>query len=314
MNPIELFIQKKSLLVLDGAMATELERFGCDLKDSLWSAKVLMENPELIKKVHMDYFKAGADCTTTASYQGTIEGFIRRGLKEDEALSLIQASVQIALEAREEFWANPKNHHNRIKPIVAASIGPYGAFLADGSEYRGDYTVTEDELIKFHRPRMKALIEAGADVLACETIPSLMEAKAIVSLLKEFPDIHAWICFSAKDGRHISDGSLVADCAEWLDNYEQIAAIGVNCTPPQYIPSLIKEIKSRTKKQIVVYPNLGEEYDPETKTWHSNPYTEQSFGDQAAYWYECGATLIGGCCRTSPDDIKSIVAKVRGLI
>lgn len=146
-----------------------------------------LERPELIKQVHAEYFAAGADCAITASYQSTIEGFAARGIPEADAIRLIQTSVELAAHARDEFWAHEENRLHRPKPLVAASIGPYGASLADGSEYRGHYGLTEDELISFHRPRMKALIESGADLLACETIPCLSEAKAITRLLEEFP-------------------------------------------------------------------------------------------------------------------------------
>ena len=310
MNPIESILQNFPVLIIDGAMATVLEGHGCDLNDSLWSAKVLMENPEMIKQVHMDYFEAGADCAITASYQATVEGFSERGLSEVEALELIKKSVQIAIQARDEFWANAENRCNRPKPLVAASVGPYGAFLADGSEYRGDYQITEDELVDFHRNRMKALIEAGADVLACETIPCLMEAKAIVRLLEEFPGIYAWISFSAKDELHISNGDLAADCAQWLDKHEQVAAVGINCTPPQYMPSLIRQIHSHTAKPVIVYPNSGEVYDAADKTWHAVPSGE-SYGCSTQHWHEAGARLIGGCCRTNPEDIKAISDWVR---
>ncbi|MDR6998996.1 homocysteine S-methyltransferase [Neobacillus niacini] len=310
MNPIENILEKFPLVILDGAMATELERHGCDLNDSLWSATILIENPELIKQVHTDYFKAGADCAITASYQATVEGFSRRGLSEAEALILIQKSVQIALKARDEFWGIPENQSNRPKPLVAGSVGPYGAFLADGSEYRGEYTLTEEELMNFHRPRMKALIEAGADILACETIPCLMEARAIVRLLEEFPKTYAWISFSAKDGLHISDGTLVAECAEWLDKYDQVAAVGINCTRPQYISSLINKVHSHTVKPIIVYPNLSEQYDAVTKTWNGAS-SEETYGDSTHHWYECGARLIGGCCRTKPENITTISAWAR---
>ncbi|MFB7803035.1 homocysteine S-methyltransferase [Bacillus subtilis] len=312
MNPIQHILDTYPLIVLDGAMATELERKGCNLNDSLWSAKILMEEPNLIKQVHTDYFAAGADCAITASYQSTFEGFAARGLSEAEARRLIELSVSIATEARDEFWSLEENRLNRPKPIIAASVGPYGAYLADGSEYRGNYAISEDELIEFHRPRMKALIEAGADVLACETIPCLTEAKAIVRLLKEFPETYAWISFSAKDGLHISDGTPAADCASWLDGHRQIAALGINCTPLQHIPSLIEELKKNTSKPIIVYPNSGEQYDPETKTWNGAACAE-SYGASARTWHEKGARLIGGCCRTKPEIIQEIAAWARSL-
>ncbi|MCJ2148191.1 homocysteine S-methyltransferase [Bacillus sp. B19-2] len=311
-NPIQSILEQFPIITLDGAMATELERYGCDLNDSLWSAKMLIENPELIKQVHLDYFRAGADCAITASYQSTVEGFTKRGLSEQEALHLIRESVRLAVEARDEFWAVPENREGRPKPFVAASVGPYGAFLADGSEYRGDYGVTEDELADFHRRRMGALIDAGADILACETIPCLSEAKAIVRLLKEFPDIHAWISFSAKDGRHISDGTKAGECAKWLDQHDQVAAVGVNCTRLEHVSSLIGVIKKHTAKPIIVYPNFGEQYDPETKTWHGAA-CKASFGESARSWYNQGAQLIGGCCRTTPEDIKAVADWARKL-
>ncbi|MBE7899505.1 homocysteine S-methyltransferase [Paenibacillus polymyxa] len=310
MNPIQRILNKFQLIVLDGAMATELERHGHDLNDSLWSAKILYEHPDSIKRVHRDYFEAGADCAITASYQATVEGYVQRGLSEDEALKLIQSSVQIAVQARDEFWADvtaTASQQTRPKPLVAASVGPYGAFLADGSEYRGDYKLSEEQLMEFHRPRMKALIEAGADILACETIPCLVEAKAITRLLKEFPGTYAWISFSAKDEQHISNGESIAACAKWLNEHEQVAAVGINCTLPKFIPSLIHEIHSHTDKPVVVYPNLGEEYDPVTKTWQGHTCTE-TFGQSARQWYEAGARMIGGCCRTQPQDIREIVA------
>ncbi|MCY7917388.1 homocysteine S-methyltransferase [Bacillus vallismortis] len=312
MNPIQHILDTYPLIVLDGAMATELERKGCDLNDSLWSAKILMEEPELIKQVHTDYFAAGADCAITASYQSTFEGFAARGLSEAEARRLIEMSVSIAAEARDEFWAFEENRLNRPKPIIAASVGPYGAYLADGSEYRGHYAISEDELVEFHRPRMKALIEAGADVLACETIPCLSEAKAIARLLKEFPEAYAWISFSVKDSQHISDGTPVADCASWLDEHRQIAALGINCTPLQHIPFLIEELKKHSSKPIIVYPNSGEQYDPKTKTWNGAGCAEP-FGTSARTWHEKGAKLIGGCCRTTPEDIKEIASWARSL-
>ncbi|MBP8048023.1 MAG: homocysteine S-methyltransferase [Anaerolineales bacterium] len=305
MNPLTPLLQNNSLAIVDGALATELERRGCDLNDALWSAKVLMEQPELIRQVHLDYFNAGADIAITASYQATVEGFAKRGLNREQALDLMKKSVQIAQSARDEFWSNEANRVNRTRPLVAGSVGPYGAFLADGSEYRGDYKLTEQELIDFHRPRVEALIASGTDLLACETIPCLIEAQALVKLLGEFPNASAWFTFSAKDNDHICNGEKIADCAAYLNQFEQVAAIGINCTSPLYIPSLIREIKKNSDKPVIVYPNSGEVYDPITNTWHGETSCD-AFGHQSKTWFENGASLIGGCCRTTPDHIREV--------
>lgn len=310
MNPIEEILNNFPIVILDGAMATELEGYGCNLNDRLWSAKVLMENPKLIKKVHLDYFRAGADCAITASYQATIEGYKERGLTEKEAIGLIIKSVQLAAEARDEFWVELDDKSKRPKPLVAASVGPYGAFLSDGSEYRGDYSVSEEGLIAFHKERIRVLVDAGADILACETIPCLAEAKAIVKVLKEFPDVYAWFSFSAKDELHISDGEKISNCAEWLDEQEQVAAIGINCSAPHIIESLIKEVKSKTGKPVIVYPNSGEEYDSSSKTWGEGTSANQ-FTSNTRRWHEAGAQIIGGCCRTTPEDIADIAVWAR---
>jgi homocysteine S-methyltransferase len=309
-NPVASILDQYPALVIDGALATELERRGCDLKDELWSARILLEQPEIIKQVHLDYFRAGADCAITASYQATIEGFVKRGLNERAAIALIQKSVKLAIEARDEFWAEAPNRVGRSKPFVAASVGPYGAFLADGSEYRGNYGLTQKELIDFHRPRMKALVEAGADLLACETIPSLIEAQALARLFKEFPNVSAWISFTARDEKHNSEGQVFADCVRQLEDHPQIAAMGINCTAPKYIPSLIREAKKETNKPVLVYPNSGETYNAFRNNWSGEPVLD-SFGEQAREWYEAGARLIGGCCRTTPEDIRVIAGWAR---
>ncbi|RLJ91446.1 homocysteine S-methyltransferase [Planococcus citreus] len=310
MNPIEQILNEFPVLIVDGAMATELENYGCNLNDSLWSAKILMENPELIKKVHVDYFQAGADCAITASYQATIEGYQERGLTESQAIALITKSVELATQARDEFWGAAADRSNRPKPLVAASVGPYGAFLSDGSEYRGGYAIGEEQLAAFHRERIRVLVEAGADILACETLPCLAEAKAIVSVLEEFPQVSAWFTFSAKDEFHISDGERIADCAKWLEQQPQVAAIGINCTAPQFIESLIQEVKSASSKPVIVYPNSGATYDPGSKTWSEEP-SAGAFSANSKAWHKAGADIIGGCCSTTPDDIAAIASWAR---
>lgn len=305
MNAIESILNNQRIAIIDGAMATELEARGCDLNDDLWSARVLLEQPELIRAVHLDYFNAGADIAITASYQATVDGFAKRGLNREQALSIMKKSVQLAQEARDEFWAKEENRVGRVRPLIAGSVGPYGAYLADGSEYRGDYNLSEDELIAFHRPRIEALIASGADLLACETIPCGIEARALIRLLAEFPNTVAWFTFTAKDGEHISNGERIADIASFLDKQAQAAAIGINCTSPLHIPSLVREIKKSSSKPIIVYPNSGEYYSAVTNTWHGETSSDK-FGLQSKEWFENGATLIGGCCRTTPGHIHEV--------
>ncbi|WP_445620155.1 homocysteine S-methyltransferase [Kushneria sp. Sum13] len=313
-DPIARALLDHPLLIVDGALATELEARGCDLNDSLWSARVLAENPELIRQVHLDYFRAGADIAITSSYQATLEGYMARGMSEAEALELITRSVTLAVEARDDFWREA-GHEGRPKPLVAASVGPYGAYLADGSEYRGHYDIDEAGLVDFHRARMAALAAAGADVLACETLPSLIEAKALVTVLREFPDMSAWITFTAHDGEHISEGTPIAECARWLNDQPQVAALGVNCTALEHIPSLLEQMSGATDKPLIVYPNSGETYDANSKTWQGGCDAAHGagFGEQAAQWYARGARLIGGCCRTTPEDVRAISAFRAGL-
>ncbi len=306
-NPIAALLATRPLMILDGALATELERRGANLNDPLWSAKILIEQPELIRQVHYDYFVAGADVATTASYQATFEAFGRRGISAPEAAHLMRASVELACAARDAFWSVESHRIGRIKPLVAASVGPYGAMLADGSEYRGNYGLSVEQLMEFHRPRLQVLASAGADLLACETIPCAAEALAIARLLQELPGVSAWISFSCKDGEHNCQGELLADCVAQLNDYPQVAAVGVNCTAPEHISSLIRQMRDRTGKPLLVYPNSGEHYDAAAKQWHGCAQGSH-FAEQARDWYQQGARLIGGCCRTNPDDIQALTS------
>lgn len=315
-NPIECILSKYPAVILDGAMATELEQRGYDLNDALWSAKLLMENPQAIYDVHYDYFKAGADCALTCSYQASVQGFATKGLDETAAKALIQQSVHLAQKARDDFWkaAQQENTSNaRPMPFIAASVGPYGAVLADGSEYRGNYGVSDDCLRKFHAQRLQWLCEAGADLLAFETIPSMPELQVLAQLLQTLPQTYAWFSFSIKDAKHLCDGMPLRDVARFLNDFSQVAAIGVNCTSTEHVMPAIAEIKAATNKPILVYPNSGETYDATTKTWHSPRCDTLDFADLAKQWYDAGARLIGGCCRTTPRDIAQIAKTLRSI-
>ncbi len=269
-NPFAPFLAAAGVVILDGALATELERRGADLRDTLWSAKTLLENPTLIQQVHYDYFVAGADVATTASYQATFAGYARRGLDHDAAAAVMLRSVTLACAARDEFWQVDAHRVGRVRPLVAASIGPYGAFLANGAEYTGEYGLTCAELMAFHRSRLALFATSAADLLACETIPTLIEAEALVRLLPEFPATQVWLSFSCRDGEHIQHGEPFAAAVALAEQCDQVVAVGVNCTAPEYIDALIGAARGRTEMPILVYPNRGESWDTATKTWGEN--------------------------------------------
>ncbi|MCK7416036.1 homocysteine S-methyltransferase [Enterobacter cloacae] len=305
-NPLTALLEKQPFVVLDGAMATELEARGCNLADNLWSAKVLMENPELIREVHLDYYRAGAQVAITASYQATPAGFAARGLDEAQSRALIGKSVELARKAREAYLAeNPQAG----TLLVAGSVGPYGAYLADGSEYRGDYVRRAEEFTAFHRPRVEALLDAGADLLACETLPSFEEIKALAALVAEYPRARAWFSFTLRDSEHLSDGTPLREVVAALKDNTQVVALGINCIALENTTAALKHLHSLTALPLVVYPNSGEHYDAVTKTWHHHGEACETLAGYLPQWLEAGARLIGGCCRTTPKDIAELTSQ-----
>ncbi|KAF3455647.1 hypothetical protein FNV43_RR00286 [Rhamnella rubrinervis] len=305
--------------VLDGGFATELERHGADLNDPLWSAKCLISSPHLVRRVHLDYLDAGANIIITASYQATIQGFEAKGLSREEGEGLLRKSVQIACEARDIYydrctkdsWDFVEDGGSSSRPVlVAASVGSYGAYLADGSEYSGKYGdgVTLQTLKDFHKKRVQILANSGADLIAFETTPNKLEAQAYAELLdEEGIDIPAWFTFSSKDGVNVVSGDSILECASIADSCRQVVAVGINCTPPRFIHSLISSIRKVTSKPIVIYPNSGETYDAENKKWvKSSGVNDEDFVSYLGKWREAGASLFGGCCRTTPNTIRAI--------
>jgi homocysteine S-methyltransferase len=290
-EPFGRIIEHKGTVVLDGGLATELERRGADLRDPLWSAKVLVEDPDAIRSVHAAYFDAGADVAISASYQATFEGFAGRGIDRNQAAALMRGSVELAREAA------------GVDRVVAASVGPYGAMLGNGAEYTGDYDKDEDQLVEFHVPRIEALAEAEPDVLAVETIPSFVEARAIVRALEKVPEIPAWVSFSCRDGGHICDGTPIASAVEAVAPAHGVVAVGVNCTSPLHVERLVETISDTTGKRVVCYPNRGSFWDPMRKTWTDPPRQDARPPLRPLAWKQAGASLIGGCCGTTPDDI-----------
>ena len=304
-NPFLPFLKKQTALILDGGLATTLEDRGFDLDDDLWSARILLENPEAIARVHRNFLEAGADCITTATYQATFPGLEKRGLDEDQAGALMDMAVDLALSACQDFWFQPKNRAGRQRPLVAASVGPYGAFLADGSEYSGQYGIGQKELRNFHRGRWDVLAASGADLLACETLPNLEEAQVLLDLLHKTPERWAWFSFSCRNGSSLCDGTPFARAVELCAESPQVAAVGVNCTAPEFISPLLDICRKVTDIPLIVYPNSGEIFDPGTRSWINAP-DHPGIPELAAEWVKQGAAAIGGCCRTSPRVIRKL--------
>lgn len=296
-------LKQKDIILLDGGLSNELEALGMDLNNSLWSASVLKDNPDVIKQAHLNYLRAGADIIITSSYQASEIGFENVGVTKETAQNLIQKSVYIAFDAVNEFLY--ERHDKEDRPLVAASIGPYGAAMADGSEYSGNYGISDDELLAFHQDRLMLLDDTNADILACETIPSMQEALILHELLLN-AKTPAWISFSCKDGKHANDGTEIEKLAALFTEHPNVLAIGINCTGPQYVTELITRIKTIVpKKVILTYPNSGEVYHADTKTW-SGTSTPSDCGNASQDWIKAGAKIIGGCCRMGPDHIKAM--------
>src|SRR5262245_4985919 len=310
MNPFTPILGSNGVVILDGGLATELERRGADLRDPLWSAKLLLENPALIRQVHEDYFRAGADVGTSASYQASFEGFAERGPDAKRAADLMRLSVRLVQEARDRFWNDPDHRQRRCRPLVAASIGCYGAALHDGSEYRGNYGLSVRQLMDWHRPRLDVLATSGADLLACETIPSLTEGEALVRLLEEFPNVPAWLSFSCRDAHHICESQSFQEGNEVAESAANVVAAGVNCTPPQLIEGLLASVQGATSLPLVAYPNSGERWNAAQQRWEDG-VAPLDWGQAALRWKTIGAKLVGGCCRTTPDTIREIAASLR---
>ena len=305
MNHFENILSKQSFIILDGALATELEKRGANLNHALWSAKLLAENPSLIKEVYKDYLEVGANIIATASYQASFMGYEKQGYTQQEAIEFMQLSVSLAVQARADFL-NTMEQPPAIMPLIAASIGPYGAALADGSEYTGYQNVTVDTLIDFHKKRLDVLANSAADILAFETIPCLEEAIAIKQLMQNYPTKQAWVSFSCKNETQIASGALYSDAVKLLEDSNQIIGVGVNCTAPEFILSLVEKAKPITQKIILVYPNKGEHYNPVTKEWEALDTFSSNYLDNAKAWLHAGAKAIGGCCRTGPEEIKQL--------
>ncbi|MFF5711356.1 homocysteine S-methyltransferase [Streptomyces sp. NPDC012756] len=302
------------VLVLDGGLSNQLEAQGCDLSDALWSARLLADGPEQIEAAHRAYVRAGARVLITSSYQATFEGFARRGTGRAEAARLLVRSVELARRAGEGTTGEGATGGGEGAGAgapgevwVAASVGPYGAMLADGSEYRGRYGLSVGALERFHRPRIEVLAGAAPDVLALETVPDVVEAEALLRAV-EGCGVPVWLSYTVGGGRTRAGQDLAEAFAVAAGN-DQVVAVGVNCCDPAEAGDAVELAVAVTGKPAVVYPNSGERWDAGARDWRGDTAFDPA---RAVAWTGAGARLVGGCCRVGPTTIAALADALAG--
>ncbi len=304
-TPWQALAARRGYVLVDGGLASELVERGECLDGGLWSAALLVDRGEAIVRAHRAFLEAGSDVLVSASYQASFEGFAAAGHDDATAVRCLRRSVTLARTARDAL---------RPSALVAASVGPYGAMLGGGAEYHGDYRVEASVLRAFHRRRLAVLDDAGADLVAVETLPCGSEARVLASLLNEHRGPPAWVSFSCRDGGHLRDGTPLEQAVAAFDDVERVRAIGVNCTDPGWVEALVKRLaKVAAGRDIVVYPNLGGAYDGAGRHWHPGLPADE-FAALATRWYDAGARLIGGCCRVGPALIGALGDRLDRLV
>lgn len=289
-------------VLLDGGLGTELESSGCDVTGVLWSGQLLLDAPGAVEAAHRRFFEAGAQVAITGSYQLSFDGLAAVGVDRSGAEELLRRSVAVASAARPASTAPELTW-------VAASVGPYGAALADGSEFRGDYGLSVAELRAWHRPRLAVLAEAGADLLAVETIPCLAEVEALLAEI-DGSGVPCWLSLTCASASTTRAGEPVVDAFAMARDVAEVIAVGINCLPPEQARPLVATAARASGKPVVVYPNSGEEWDAVAKSWHG---TGHLLSGEVGHWLADEGRLVGGCCRVRPAEIAALADELRSL-
>ena len=289
--------------VLDGGLSTVLEAGGLDLRHPLWTARLLTADREALIAAHLAYLRAGAEIVISASYQASSAGLIHDGLTPEQADAALRATTELAREA-------VRRHGSPA--LVAASVGPYGATRADGSEYRGDYDVDAAQLTAFHRERLAPLLQPGPDLLAIETIPTVFEVRALADAIGFHGAPPSWVAFVCRDGATTAGGDRIEDAVTAALDVPGVRAVGVNCTAPQHIGELLERAAAITDLPLVAYANGGRHWNAVDAHWEGEPVRAD---DPALLerWLAAGARIVGGCCGVGPDVIASLRARRDGV-
>lgn len=289
--------QQKYPVILDGGLSTQIQIRGGDTSGSLWSARVLLDTPELVQAAHHDFVVAGSGVVITASYQVSRQGFMAAGLDAVAADEALRTSVVVARNATVGSTTR-----------VAASVGPYGAILHDGSEYRGNYGETQEFLEAFHRERLEVLAHASPDFFAVETIPDVLEATALRTVLADMPEIPAWFSFTARDEAHLASGQAIEEAIAVVADLPSLHAVGVNCVAPEFVEGLVSRIQAVCDAPIIVYPNSGGVWSAGEESWSGDhPFDPTQWWDR---WQNLGVDIIGGCCGVDAGDIQKLARSI----
>jgi homocysteine S-methyltransferase len=291
---------RETVVLLDGGLSTMLEHQGHDLSDDLWSARLLADDPGSIEQAHLAFLDAGAEVVITASYQATVEGFLQAGWTKGQAERLLKSSTSLARSAVALHGGDA---------LVASSVGPYGAYLADGSEYTGRYGLTHSQLAEFHARRLAVLLDTGPDLVACETVPCVLEAAVLADVLRG-TGVEAWVSFTCTEGGRLRSGEELSAAVAAVVDVDEVVAVGVNCTPPPHVEQALRAITQVTDLPLVVYPNNGRRWDGPNRRWRGtgDDWIQE---ESIAPWLAHGLRIIGGCCGTDAADIDRLHAILR---
>ena len=301
-SPFAPWLDSGEPVLLDGGLGTELERRGFRRLGMLWSAALVRTNEHAIRDVHHDYLEAGADVISTATFQASIPTLRSTGLHRAEAEEFLRDAIAIAALERDLYM---RRHPGARRPLVAASVGPFGASLQNGAEYTGDYEVSSRQLVSYHVERLRVLSETDADFIACETIPSLPEALVLMELLAALPFAPAWISFTCRDATHLADGNELREALIAAQDVPNLCAIGVNCIGPELAMPVLETLLQYASAPIIVYPNACNSWDFTTRQ-SSGMVGPEALAEQSRHWVRAGAQIVGGCCSTTPDHIRAL--------
>jgi len=293
---------KKEIKLLDGSLSYPLEKQGYNLNKKLWTGDALINDPNVIKKIHKDYLVAGVDFISTSTYQISYRVLKEMGYNLNEIKDIFKRSVDLVQDAIEETKIKRK-----VK--IVGSYGPFGASLSDGSEYTGKYKTSDEIIMSYHIDNMNIIKELGIDIILYETIPCLREIEILSKVVEEYKK-EVWISFTCNKDLEFRDGTSIMKACKIISSIENISTIGINCFSPLLAEKAIKKLKKNSNKKILIYPNSGEIYNNKDKNWYGEKYFDNSMIKK---WLALSPDIIGGCCRVGFEDIQNMRKEINFL-